>query len=372
MIVEHLDYSCPSLGPRLCRVRVGAGAAERLADDLTAEPPAHRYFVISDSNVAPLYGGPLAERLAGAGLDAKLVVFSAGEESKTRETKAAIEDRLIDHGAARDSAIVAVGGGVTGDLAGFVAATWHRGVPLIQVPTSLLAMVDATLGGKTAVNVPAGKNLVGAFHQPWGIYADVACLDTLGDAELVEGFAEVVKAATIADAHLFECLESWVGALLARDREALTATVAASLRVKRDVVVADERESGVRTMLNFGHTIGHALEAASGYTLSHGRAVAIGMSVEGQLAVERCRFPRESLERLRALLRAFGLPTRPTPDVDPDAVVAGTATDKKRVAGRTRCALPEALGRMPAGAGRTVEVEPEALRAALEASLAAG
>ena len=243
---------------------MGDGALPALADHLAAERPGALAVVVSDSQVAPLHGVPLAEAIRARGGRAEVLTFPAGEAHKTRETKASLEDGLLRLQAGRDTAIVAVGGGVTGDLAGFLAATWHRGVPVYQVPTSLLAMVDAAIGGKTGVDLPGGKNLVGAFHQPAALAVDPRVLETLPDAELRAGCAEVVKLAAVADAALFARLEREAEALLARDRALLEAVVSRCIAVKARIVARDEREAGVRASLNFGHTVGHALERLSG------------------------------------------------------------------------------------------------------------
>jgi len=264
--------------------------------------------------------------------------------------------------------VIAVGGGVTGDLAGFVAATWQRGVPVIQVPTSLLAMVDSALGGKTAVNLPGGKNLVGSFHRPVALYADVGLLATLPDAHYVGGFAEAVKSAVVGDAKLFGWLESGHDALLDRHPASLVRLVVACLSVKGRIVARDEREQGRRAVLNFGHTVAHALEAASGYRTPHGRAVALGMVVEGRIASRVTGFPAAHARRVEALLRRFGLPSVPPRRLDVDALVRAAARDKKNRAGELRLALPRSLGRM-LPAPFTVAVDPALLRSALEGRL---
>ncbi len=263
-----------------------------------------------------------------------------------------------------------MGGGVTGDLAGFLAATWQRGIPVVQVPTSLLAMVDAAVGGKTAVNLPGGKNLVGAFHQPWGVYADVGVLKTLPESFYREGFAEVVKSAAIADSRLLRLLLDSLEPLLARSPEALEAVIGRSVEIKCRVVRRDEREAGRRAALNFGHTVGHALETVTGYGLPHGSAVSIGMCVEARLAARHTGFPERHRRRLEKALEAFGLPTRVPDGIDAGAVVAAARHDKKALAGRARYALPLRLGRMPAAGDLAIEVDESQLQEALAASRA--
>jgi len=352
-------------------VCVGSGATDELIRETLADPPGRPLVVVSDATVGRLYGESLAARLGADGLPVLYLTFPAGESSKSRETKSRLEDELLQGGAGGEAAFIAVGGGVTGDLAGFLAATWHRGAPVIQVPTSLLAMSDAALGGKTAVNLPGGKNLVGAFHQPLAVYADIARLSSLPDAVFIEGFAEIVKAAVIADPSLFEWLASEVPALTAREPAALEHSVAASLTVKAAVVTRDERESGWRSILNFGHTVAHGIEAASEYRVSHGRAVSIGMVVEARLAVEATGFPPAAVERLEALLAALGLPTRLPAEVPLEPLLAATHRDKKARAGRARYALPIALGRMDA-AGETLEIGESRLRSLLQELRAGG
>jgi 3-dehydroquinate synthase len=363
--VQRFDLVIPRSARRVCRVRVGRGALDRFVEETIADPPGRLLVLVSDDTVAPLHAEPLRRRLVERGLAVELLTFPAGEPRKTRETKSALEDGLVRVGAGRDSAIVAVGGGVTGDLAGFVAATWHRGIPVVQLPTSLLAMVDAALGGKTAVNLRQGKNLVGAFHQPLALYADVETLETLPDEELGEGLAELVKAAVIADAGLFRWLETDVETLLARRTDALEHAVGRALRIKQRVVSRDERESGRRAVLNFGHTVAHALESVADYQLRHGRAVAVGMCVEARLAVRVTGFPRRNVERIERLLGRCGLATEVPAGISVEALLGATARDKKARSGRVRYALPRAMGRMPVGDEVTVEVPEEAVRDAL-------
>ncbi len=353
-------------GIRRCRVRAGAGALDRVLDELGEAPPARRLFLVSDSNGFPLHGDPLAQRLAGAGFDVTSLTFPAGEASKNRRTKAELEDRLFELEAARDCALIAVGGGVTGDLAGFVAATWHRGVPVVQVPTTLLSMVDASLGGKTGVNLSYGKNLIGAFHQPWGVYADVATLRTLPEYVYREGFAEAIKTAFIADAGLFDFLDERRDALFQREPEALTELTGRCMKIKGEISMADEREGGKRAMLNFGHTVAHAIEAASDFGVSHGDAVAAGMAVEARLAMDRLDMPARDVQRLDELLQAYGLPVAVPQGLEPAALLSGARRDKKNRAGELRVAVPAALGCLPEAADPTLAVADDAFLQALQ------
>jgi len=359
------DLRFGSTGRRICRVRVGAGLLEALVEDLVASPPGDRLFFVSDDRVAPLHAEPLVGRVRARGLLAELLVFPAGEAHKTRESKALLEDRLAALGAGRDAAIVAVGGGVTGDLAGFLAATWHRGVPVVQVPTSLLAMTDAALGGKTAVNVGAFKNVVGAFHQPVAVWADVSVLATQDEQRFREGFAELVKLGVVADARLFSLAERESTRLLGRETEPLCEVVAACMRIKGRIVARDEREQGRRAALNFGHTIGHALEAVSGFAVHHGQAVAIGMCVEGRIAAELTGFPGRHLRRLENVIGTLGLPQSLPGGVAGPALVEATRADKKVRQGRVRYALPSRIGRMAPGEHVTQVVDEARVAAAI-------
>ncbi len=287
---------------------VGRGLLAELPRLLREACPAVRYAVISDSHVAKLYGARLVARLHEGKLPAELFEFPAGEWNKTRETWAALSDRMLGAELGRDCAVVACGGGVVGDVAGFVAATYLRGVPYVQLPTTLLAMIDSSIGGKTGVDVPRGKNLLGAFHQPRLVVADLEVLDSLPPAQLAAGMAEAVKHGVIADALYFEFLEAAASALLARDAAALERAVTRSIEIKAEVVSADEREAGRRAILNFGHTVGHAVEAAAKFAVLHGEAVAIGMACEAQLAETLAIATPGTAARVRGLLERFGLP----------------------------------------------------------------
>jgi 3-dehydroquinate synthase len=340
-------------------VHVGSGTLDRLGEIVPRVARAHRYVVISDTVVGPLHGDP-----AGAMLpNALRLDVPPGESHKTRESWARLTDDMLAAGCGRDTTVVAVGGGVVGDLAGFVAATFMRGVPVVQVPTTLLAMVDASVGGKTAVDTAHGKNLVGAFHPPAAVVADPSVLRTLPRRELVAGLAEVIKHGVIADAEYFDDVVASLGDL---SEDTIARFVAGSVAIKARVVAADEREGGMRKILNFGHTIGHAVEQLSGYSLLHGEAVAIGMSVEADAAERLGVARRGTAARVRDALRDAGLPVRRPVDMAPDAILAATRGDKKARAGTVEYALPERIGAMTEAAGRwSVPVDDAVLREAL-------
>jgi len=330
-------------------VFVGRGILSALPRILHRLAPAHRYFLITDTHVASLQARGLLRTLRRQGLAAHLLLVPAGERFKTRAMKARLEDRMLTLGGGRDSAVLAVGGGMIGDLAGFTAATYLRGVPFVSVPTTLLAMVDAALGGKTAVDHPRGKNLIGAFHHPRAVLADVSVLRTLPEREYRCGLAEAVKTAVVGDAALFRKLERSSAAILLRHPQALEDLVIACARIKARVVAADERESGRRAILNFGHTLGHALERLSNYHLAHGEAVAIGMVLEARAAQGAGILRKGDAERIESLLRRFGLPVRVPKGADAPSILAAAVTDKKSRGGQLRYALPRRIGSMAAG-----------------------
>ena len=328
-------------------VFVGWGGLEQdLGRRLSETGFAGRAYIISDSNVTHPYGRAVQRSLHKAGIEMGLFTVEAGEASKSLATATAIYEWLAERHVERSDAIVAVGGGVVGDLAGFVAATFLRGITLVQVPTSLTAMVDSSIGGKTAVDLPVAKNLVGAFHHPSFVFTDVSALTTLPARALTEGWAEALKHGLALDAGLVDTYESSAEALLALDPELTTEVVARNAAVKARVVTADEREtSGHRMLLNYGHTIGHGLEAAAGYDrYLHGEAVAIGMSGAARLGVLAGVTPPELAERQAALLTRFGLPSSYA-GVAPEAVLEAMTHDKKMAEGALRWVLLEAAGR---------------------------
>jgi 3-dehydroquinate synthase len=301
--------------------------------------------IITDSNVEKLYGARVTDALQKSGFSPTIISVPPGEASKSLATLEVLYDRMTASGLDRASAVFALGGGVVGDLAGFAAATYLRGVPIVQIPTTVVAQVDSALGGKTGVNHRHAKNLIGAFHQPRVIVADVTTLTTLPDREFREGLAEVIKYAAIMDAPMIADLERGLDAILARKLEPLEAVVARSLTHKAAVVSADEREDGLRKTLNFGHTIGHAIEASAGYTnYFHGEAVAIGMVAAGRLSSAFVGFSADQASQLQRLLERAGLPTAMPPNWHSDGFLRALSLDKKRAAGAIEFILLDRLG----------------------------
>jgi 3-dehydroquinate synthase len=330
-------------------VVVGEGLLDRLGELSLEWAPAHRYAVITDSNVGRLYADRVAASFDSAGAEADVFTFPAGEPHKTRETWATLTDELLTTGFGRDSSIVALGGGVVGDLAGFVAATYMRGVPVLQVPTTLVAMVDSAIGGKTGVDVPAGKNLVGAFHLPTGVVADPQVLSTLPLREFQAGLAEVLKHGAIADESYFVEVAGALPELLSVDHGGtakLQQIIARSIAIKIKIVGADIGEAGARKVLNFGHTVGHAIEVASGFSLLHGEAIAIGMVAEAAAAERQGIAESGTADRIRSALSAAGLPVELPEEITAWAVLEAAATDKKKRGGVLEYSVPRRLGEM--------------------------
>ncbi len=348
-------------------VVVEVGGLSRLPDLLAERVGAHRYAVISDDRVAELHGAAVAEDLRGAGLDARLFPFPAGEVNKNRTWWARLTDQLLDEGFGRDAAVVAMGGGVTTDLGGFVAATFMRGIPVVQMPTSDLAMIDASVGGKTGVDVAHGKNLVGAFHPPALVLADPAVLETLPLAERVQGLVEAFKHGAVLDGPYFDLLAARLPALLGAEPRAAAEAVARSVELKAGVVAEDEREAGLRQILNFGHTLGHALEAASDFRVAHGTAVAVGMLMEAALG-ERLGVTAEGTRR-RIADGIAGLRLPPLPQLDIPRILSFLSADKKARGGRPRYVLLTELGAADPAERWSREVEESLVRSVLEDEL---
>ena len=343
-------------------VYVELGGLGRLEPLVREHLPGARVAMIADAAVHALLQ---AGRFGRGAWEGTALTFPPGEPSKTREQWTRLTDALLAQGFGRDSGIVALGGGVAGDLAGFVAATYMRGVPCVQVPTSLLAMLDASVGGKTGVDTPEGKNLIGAFHPPAAVLADPRVLVTLPERDYRGGMAEAVKHGLIADAGYFAWMEREAEALLRRDEAALTRLVRRSVEIKAEVVSGDEREAGRRAILNAGHTVAHALEHATAFGLPHGEAVALGLVAECALAERLGVAPAGLGKRVARLLERLGLPVRLAASIDPERVVRAMGSDKKRRGAKVRFALPRELGAMDEGEGWTREAPDGAIREAL-------
>jgi 3-dehydroquinate synthase len=350
-------------------VLVGLGLLERIPELLREYAPGHRYALISDDHVGSLYGAQVVARCTEAGLDADLFTFPRGEASKTREQWSILTDALLDAGIRRDGVVVALGGGVTGDLGGFVAATYLRGLPVVQVPTSLVAMIDASVGGKTAVDVRAGKNLVGAFHPPRVVVADPMAVGTLPVQERAQGLAEAVKHGAILDSRYFDDLSEASDALLAGDARATRAAVLRSVELKARVVTEDEHEEGFRQILNFGHTIGHAIEAASSYAVGHGTAIAAGMVLEARLGERLGRTEAGTSERLSRALSRFGLGAIPHLEAGLEGILGYMGVDKKARKGRARFVFLRSVGSVHGDGGWSSEAPPGEVSRVVEEAL---
>ena len=334
------------LGDRSYPILIHPGCLNAVGSDVYKKNIGKRFGVISDDHVAGLYGDALLKSLADAGIDAELITFPRGESSKNLQTIAMLASELAQRGFDRGDALLALGGGVTGDMTGFLAAVYMRGIPFVQVPTTLLAQVDSSVGGKTGVDIPEGKNLVGCFYQPKAVYIDPDVLGTLPKEELLGGLAEVIKYGVIQDQEFFEFLEKSREGILALEEDAIIPLLARCCEIKAQVVEQDEREGGLRRILNYGHTIGHAVEAASDFTLIHGLAIAIGMRAAADLAVLGGHLPQEDADRLCRLLEAYEMPVSIPPELDRNAIKQFLQTDKKTIGGRVFFVLPEAIGRV--------------------------
>lgn len=332
-----------TLGDRSYPVWIGRGLLDDHTHWRTAIRGKHA-LVISNRTVAPLYLERVAHGLDG--LRWSSFLLDDGEAHKTFANVGLALEALAALGATRDACVIALGGGVVGDLAGFTAASWMRGIDFIQMPTTLLSMVDSSVGGKTGVNLPAGKNLVGAFHQPRAVVADIGTLDSLPAREYRAGLAEVIKGAAIGDAAFFAWLEQHADGLAARDETALVQAIATKVRYKAGVVARDETEQGERALLNLGHTFGHALETAGHYTaLLHGEGVAVGMLLAARLSERLGMSVQADASRLERLLQAVGLPTGVPAGFDPGQLLALMRLDKKNTAGTLRLILWRGIGR---------------------------
>ena len=350
-----------ALGSRAYPIHIGAGildAAELYRPHLAGGTAA----IVTNELVAPFYLERVKRAVHGARITE--IVIADGEQAKSWQTLNRLFDDLLKGRCGRDTLVIALGGGVVGDLAGFAAAVYQRGVPFIQVPTTLLAQVDSSVGGKTAINHALGKNMIGAFHQPRAVISDVATLDTLPDRELRAGLAEVIKHGFALDAAFVDWLEANVEKILARERDALVHAIRRSCELKARIVAEDERESGSRALLNFGHTFGHAIEAGAGYgTWLHGEAVAAGMVMAAELSRLMGQLKKNEVSRIRNLLKRAGLPVA-GPALAPQQLMELMALDKKAARGSTRFVVLEGIGR----AALRADVDPAAVREAIVAA----
>lgn len=341
-----MDKITVNLGVHSYPIIICHNQLSQLGSALREYCPGQKVLIVTNTTVEPLYGAVVRESLTQAGYDTYLFAIPDGEAYKTLETAAKVYDFAFDCGLDRKSIILALGGGVVGDLAGFVAATFMRGLYFVQVPTTLLAQVDSSVGGKVAVNHPKGKNIIGAFYQPKLVFADIATLNTLPDREIKTGLAEVIKYGVIWDETFFNFLQQSVEKVLALEPEALTAIVKTSCSIKAQVVESDEKELGVRAILNYGHTFGHAVEALTNYTkYRHGEAVAIGMVWAARLAATQGMLSDQECDRVLDLISSYGLPTHET-GLGAQAIMEAMYHDKKAEAGRIKYILPTAIGKV--------------------------
>ncbi|MBF0564630.1 MAG: 3-dehydroquinate synthase [Nitrospirae bacterium] len=334
-----------SLGERSYSIYIGGGILSAVGDRLRDLRFADKVAVVSNPTVFALYGERLMGALRESGFQVSRVLLPDGEEYKDQQWSGYLLTELLKMGLDRKSALVALGGGVIGDITGFAASVYMRGIAYTQVPTTLLSQVDSSVGGKTGVNHPLGKNMIGTFYQPALVLIDVDTLRTLPELEIRAGMAEVIKYGIIKDSEFFEYLESSSERILALDEEALISVIKRCCQIKAEVVSKDERESGLRAILNFGHTVGHALETATGYRrYLHGEAVAIGMYVASGLSIKHTGFDRTSLDRVKAILEKYRLPWELPPDVSLKLITEAMYHDKKTVSGTLKFVLAERIG----------------------------
>lgn len=332
------------LGDRSYPIIIDDGCLQRVGEDLRERNIAKRYGVVADDLVAGLYGEGLMASLGAAGLDAELLTFPHGEANKTLQTIGELAGSLARLGFDRQDGLIGLGGGVTGDITGFLAASYMRGIPFVQVPTTLLAQVDSSVGGKTGVDIPEGKNLVGAFYQPKAVYIDISVLTTLPREELLGGLAEVIKYGVIRDEEFFHFLRDNRQGILNLESELIKKTVYICCKIKSEVVAEDEREGGVRRILNYGHTIGHAVEGASDYTLIHGLAVSIGMVAAAKLAVCNDLLGQDDYGKIVDILQLYKMPVVVPNPLDRARIKKFLLTDKKTVGGKVFYVLPTRIG----------------------------
>ncbi len=340
-----MDRIPVSLGDRSYEIVVGNGIIGTLGEEMVRLKFGPKLMLISSHTVWPLYGKIVQESLTKRGFKVATCLLNDDEEAKSLQTVTAVIDDLLENGLDRSSAIVAVGGGVVGDIAGFAAATYMRGIPYVQVPTTLLAQIDSSVGGKTGVNRPKAKNLVGAFHQPKLVWSDVSTLASLPEREFRSGIAEAIKYSIISDPSLSELLKANAESLSKIPSDVLVEIVSRCCSIKAGIVEKDEKERGIRSILNYGHTVGHALESLTDYTAyTHGEAIAIGMIAAARISRDIGATGPETVQQHESMIRAFGLPGVFPRSISPASILKQITGDKKRMAGRARWILPRKIG----------------------------
>ncbi|MDI6741738.1 MAG: 3-dehydroquinate synthase [Smithella sp.] len=325
-IKVNLDRKCSSS----YEIRIGNDILDRIALLIAKNHKAERYAVVTDDYVGALYGKKFIDVLKDIGLDAFMIEFPSGEASKSMKTVLDIAGRLMDNRADRGTCLIALGGGVVGDIAGFVASIFMRGVPCIQIPTTLVAQVDSSIGGKTGVDLSHGKNLLGTFYQPTAVFADLHFLKTLPEKEFNNGLAEIIKYGIIDDEKMFCSLEDNMEAIKSGDPKLLLSMVAGCCQIKKSVVEIDEKEHGLRRILNYGHTLGHALETISKYKITHGEGVALGMIAAARISEKTGYLEKEARERIEALIAQAGLPVKISRSMDGEKIITQLKMDKKK------------------------------------------
>ncbi len=332
------------LGERSYQIHIERGMLHKVGTLLTENKFANRYCIIADSTVADLYGDTLIRSLSKSKIECSLVTFEAGEKNKNLTTYTNLLRYLAQNKFDRKDGVIALGGGVTGDLAGFVAASYMRSIPFVQIPTTLLSQVDSSVGGKTGVDIPEGKNLVGAFYQPKAVFIDIEVLQTLPKNEFIGGMAEVIKYGVIRDPEFFSYLYKVTNQTLQLDYQIIEHIIHTSCSIKAEVVAEDEQESNVRRILNYGHTLGHAIEAVSDFNIIHGEAVAIGMAAIARIASQKRLLENTAKDEIIRLIRQYGLPTEVPADLDRQSIKDYLLTDKKVESGKITYVLPVKIG----------------------------
>lgn len=311
-------------------IRIGKGIADRMALLIAKNHKAGLYVLITDDSVGKLHGQKFLISLKDVGLNVDSIEFPAGEASKNINTAMDIVEKLLKRGADRETLLIALGGGVVGDMVGFIASVFMRSIPYIQIPTTLVAQVDSSIGGKTAIDLPHGKNLLGTFYQPSAVFTDLSFLETLPEKEFNNGLSEIIKYGLIEDEKMFHTLEDHMDAIKLKDSALLLKLVENCCRIKKSIVEIDEKEQGLRRILNFGHTLGHALEALSQYTITHGEGVALGMIAAARLSEKLGYLEGKETQRIEALIRSAGLPGKIPASIAGDSIISQLRMDKKK------------------------------------------